>query len=115
MRTAPKAVPKAVPKSPAPVLREDKTYELADMFKMLGDPSRLRIVTATLEGPRAVGEIAAMLGLSVSLVSHHLRLLRATRLVSPERRGKQIFYRVHDQHVAHVIRDMIAHVNEEAE
>ncbi|MBX3492199.1 MAG: winged helix-turn-helix transcriptional regulator [Parvibaculum sp.] len=108
------AAPKTA-KSAPPLLDDDKTVELADMFKMLGDPSRLRIVTATLEGPRAVGEIAAMLGLSVSLVSHHLRLLRATRLVSPERRGKQIFYRVHDQHVAHVIRDMIAHVNEEAE
>ncbi|MEX0839568.1 MAG: metalloregulator ArsR/SmtB family transcription factor [Parvibaculum sp.] len=107
-----------VPKStePAlPLLDDDKAAELADMFKMLGDPSRLRIVTATLAGPRAVGEIAATLGLSVSLVSHHLRLLRATRLVSPERRGKQVFYRVHDAHVARVIADMIAHVNEDAE
>jgi ArsR family transcriptional regulator len=99
---------------PAP-LDDDKTAELADMFKMLGDPSRLRIIVATLGGPRAVGDIAASLGLSVSLVSHHLRLLRATRLVSPERRGKQIFYRVHDAHVAHVISDMIAHVNEDPE
>ena len=98
-----------------PLLDDDKTAELADMFKMLGDPSRLRIVVATLGGPRAVGDIAASLGLSISLVSHHLRLLRATRLVSSERRGKQIFYRVHDAHVAHVISDMIAHVNEEAE
>ena len=108
------ATPKTAGTAPPP-LYDDKTVELADMFKMLGAPSRLRIVTATLDGPRAVGDIAAALGLSVSLVSHHLRLLRATRLVSPERRGKQIFYRVHDAHIAHVISDMIAHVNEEAE
>lgn len=101
--------------SPVPSLRDDKTIELADMFKMLGDPSRLRIVIATLEGPRSVGEIAEGLGLSLSLVSHHLRLLRAARLVTADRRGKQIFYMIHDQHVAHVINDMIAHVNEDAE
>src|SRR5690606_7063622 len=100
---------------PLPALAEDKTFELADMFKMLGDPSRLRIVIATLEGPVSVGEIAERLGLSISLVSHHLRLLRAARLVTADRRGKQIFYRTHDQHVARVIDDMIAHVNEEAE
>jgi DNA-binding transcriptional ArsR family regulator len=107
--------PAARLKKPAPALPEDKTFELADMFKMLGDPTRLRIVIATLEGPVAVSDIAERLGLSLSLVSHHLRLLRAARLVTPDRRGKQIFYRIHDQHVAHVIADMIAHVNEDAE
>lgn len=115
MSATPKAVPRPVSKPPAPALREDKTYELADMFKMLGDPSRLRIVIATLEGPVSVGDIAERLGLSLSLVSHHLRLLRAARLVIADRRGKQIFYMIHDQHVAHVISDMIAHVNEDAE
>lgn len=102
-------------KGPVFPLPEDKSFELADMFKMLGDPTRLRIVIATLEGPVAVSDIAERLGLSLSLVSHHLRLLRAARLVTPDRRGKQIFYRIHDQHVAHVIADMIAHVNEDAE
>ncbi len=112
---APASSQKKAAPSPVPSLRDDKTIELADMFKMLGDPSRLRIVIATLEGPRSVGEIAEELGLSLSLVSHHLRLLRAARLVTADRRGKQIFYMIHDQHVAHVIADMIAHVNEDAE
>lgn len=116
MSAAPKAVTlKSAGRAPAPALREDKTCELADMFKMLGDPSRLRIVIATLEGPVPVSDIAERLGLSVSLVSHHLRLLRAARLVTADRRGKQIFYMIHDQHVAHVVADMIAHVNEDAE
>lgn len=115
MSAAPKAFAKPVPKPPAPALRDDKTCELADMFKMLGDPTRLRIVIATLEGPVAVTDIAGRLGLSISLVSHHLRLLRAARLVTPDRRGKQVFYRIHDRHVAHVISDMIAHVNEDVE
>ena len=92
---------------PAAALSDDKAIEL-------GDPSRLRIVIETLGGPQSVGDIAANLGLSPSLVSHHLRLLRAARLLSPERRGKQIFYRLHDAHIAHVIADMVAHVNEPA-
>lgn len=98
-----------------PSLSDDKAVELAEMFRLLGDPSRLRIVVETLEGPQSVGHMAEKLGLSPSLVSHHLRLLRAARLVTAERRGKQIFYRVHDAHVRHVIADMVAHVNEETE
>ena len=99
---------------PAAALSDDKAIELADMFRLLGDPSRLRIVIETLGGPQSVGDIASNLGLSPSLVSHHLRLLRAARLLSPERRGKQIFYRLHDAHIAHVIADMVAHVQEPA-
>jgi ArsR family transcriptional regulator len=98
---------------PVAPLSDEKAIELAEMFRLLGDPSRLRIVIETLEGPQSVGDIAASLGLSPSLVSHHLRLLRAARLLSPERRGKQIFYRLHDAHIAHVIADMVAHVNED--
>ncbi|MAB12385.1 metalloregulator ArsR/SmtB family transcription factor [Parvibaculum sp.] len=98
-----------------PPLDDDRAIELAEMFRLLGDPSRLRIVLETLGEPRSVGDIAGRLGLSLSLVSHHLRLLRAARLVSADRRGKQIFYSIHDAHVAHVIRDMVAHVNEEPE
>jgi ArsR family transcriptional regulator len=98
---------------PVAPLSDEKAIELAEMFRLLGDPSRLRIVIETLEGPQSVGDIASSLGLSPSLVSHHLRLLRAARLLSPERRGKQIFYRLHDAHIAHVIADMVAHVNED--
>ncbi|PKQ08806.1 MAG: transcriptional regulator [Alphaproteobacteria bacterium HGW-Alphaproteobacteria-12] len=105
--------PASTKPAPHAPLGDDKTFELAGMFKMLGDPSRLRIVIETLTGPHPVGEIAKRLGLSVSLVSHHLRLLRAARLVTADRRGKQIFYTIHDRHVAHVINDMIAHVHEE--
>lgn len=98
---------------PLAPLTDDKAIELAEMFRLLGDPSRLRIVIETLDAPRSVGDIAQSLRLSPSLVSHHLRLLRAARLVSTDRRGKQIFYRLHDAHIAHVIADMVAHVNED--
>ncbi len=88
------------------------TAELAEIFHLMGDGSRLGILLACLEGPVAVGALAAARGLSPSLVSHHLRLLRAARLVRAERRGKQVFYAVADDHVRHVLVDMVAHVAE---
>jgi DNA-binding transcriptional ArsR family regulator len=60
---------------------DDAVDELADLFHLLGDPTRLRIVLACLAQPIAVGDIAGALTLSSSLVSHHLRLLRAARIV----------------------------------
>lgn len=99
---------------PAHIPTDDETIELADMFKLLGDPSRLKIVLETLAGPLPVGVIATRLNLSPSLVSHHLRLLRAARLVRPKRHGREIRYSLHDTHVRHVIEDMVAHIGEAA-
>jgi len=78
----------------------------------MGDPSRLSILMAVLAGPRAVAEIAAETGLSSSLVSHHLRLLRGGRLVRASRRGKQVFYVIDDAHISSVLIDMAEHVAE---
>ena len=87
---------------------------LAEVFHLMGDPSRLSILMVVLEGARPVAEIAAETGLSASLVSHHLRLLRAGRLVRAERRGKQVFYTVDDAHIRSVLTDMAEHVAEPA-
>ncbi len=94
---------------------DDRAPELADLFRLLGDPSRLRIVIACLDAPVAVSAIAEGLGLSLSLVSHHLRLLRAARLVRGLREGKQVFYQVADHHVRGMITDMLEHIAEEAD
>ena len=83
------------------------------IFSLLGDPSRLKILLHCVDGPKAVSEMAAALDLSQSLVSHHLRLLRGARLVSGERRAKQIFYRISDEHVTDVLLDMLVHVRED--
>ena len=85
---------------------------LAEVFHLMGDPSRLSILMAVLAGPRPVAEIAAETGLSPSLVSHHLRLLRGGRLVRASRRGKQVFYDIDDAHISSVLMDMIEHVAE---
>lgn len=86
--------------------------QLADMFRLLGDTTRLRIVLACLDAPIAVGDIADQLRLSPSLVSHHLRLLRAARLVKADRHGKQVFYAAADRHVSGVLADMLDHIAE---
>lgn len=86
---------------------------LAETFRLLGDPSRLRILLCCLEGSLSVGEIAERLDLSLSLVSHHLRLLRGARLVKGVRRAKQIFYEIADHHVSQVLVDMAHHIAEE--
>lgn len=86
--------------------------QLADLFHLLGDPTRLRIVLACLPAPIAVGDVATQLQLSSSLVSHHLRLLRAARIVKSERQGKQVFYTAADAHISGVLADMLEHIAE---
>ncbi len=93
-------------------LDDDQIAELAEMFRMMGDQSRLGILLACMEAPVSVGGIAQRLGLSPSLVSHHLRLLRAGRLVRASRHGKQVFYTVDDDHIRSVLTDMAEHVGE---
>lgn len=93
-------------------LTQDQTQKLAEIFRLLGDPTRLGITLAVADTARPVGEVADSLGLSSSLVSHHLRLLRAARLVKAERQGKQVFYTLADHHVRDVIEDMAEHVRE---
>jgi DNA-binding transcriptional ArsR family regulator len=86
--------------------------QLADLFHLLGDKTRLRIVLACLTQPTPVGEIAATLALSSSLVSHHLRLLRAARIVKSERQGKQVFYAAADAHISILLATMFEHIAE---
>jgi DNA-binding transcriptional ArsR family regulator len=94
------------------LLSDDDAIALADLFRLLGDPSRLRIVVSCLRTPLAVSDIADRLGLSVSLVSHHLRLLKGARLVRADRQGKQVFYGADDVHVRRMVEDMVTHIGE---
>jgi DNA-binding transcriptional ArsR family regulator len=84
----------------------DQAIQLAEMFRLIGDPSRLRIIIACLQAPICVSDLAARTRLSPSLVSHHLRLLRAARLLRAERQGKQVFYSPCDEHVRPIQRSL---------
>jgi DNA-binding transcriptional ArsR family regulator len=94
-------------------LLQNEIAILAETFRLLGDPSRLKILLSCMPGPISVGDIAERLDLSLSLVSHHLRLLRGARLVKGQRQAKQIFYEIADQHVSQVLQDMATHISEE--
>lgn len=85
---------------------------IAETFRLLGDPTRLKILLVCLTGAKCVGDIAAETGVSASLTSHHLRLLRSARLVSAERVGRQIFYRAADPHVNGLLAESVAHVRQ---
>ncbi len=99
-------------KTKPPVASQDLIV-LSETFRLLGDPSRLRILLHCVDGPKAVSDIAEALDLSQSLVSHHLRLLRGARLVKGERQSKQVFYEIADNHVSDMLQDMVTHIGEE--
>jgi ArsR family transcriptional regulator, lead/cadmium/zinc/bismuth-responsive transcriptional repressor len=96
-------------------INDDEVVELAEMFRLMSDPTRLKIILACLDEPASVGAMAERLEISPSLVSHHLRLLRAARLLQADRRGRQVFYVVGDPHIRSMLTDMADHVAEDAE
>ncbi len=91
---------------------DEHIEELSDIFSLLGDPTRLRIVLSCMDESLTVTQIAQTIGVSTSLISHHLRLLRATRLIKAERQGKQIFCHVADEHIRLILRNMLEHITE---
>lgn len=93
-------------------LSPDQTTELAEMLHIMGDANRLAILLHCMNEEQHVGALATSLGVTPSLVSHHLRLLRAARLVRARRQGKQVFYSAANDHVRSVLADLIEHVVE---
>lgn len=98
--------------SPADLLGEAPVLALADTFRALADGTRIRILDALSYGELCVGDLADLLGLSESAVSHQLRLLRGTRLVRPRRAGQMIFYALDDQHIVGLFKQGREHVQE---
>lgn len=95
-------------RSSMPVARE--IVDLADVFSLLGDPGRVRILIALLAGRMAVRDIAAVVELSESAVSHALRLLRAHRVVDVTRDGRIAYYALADAHVRVLLELALEHV-----
>ncbi|NNC23671.1 metalloregulator ArsR/SmtB family transcription factor [Salinisphaera sp. USBA-960] len=97
------------------IVDSDRTEQLAEMFRLLGERNRLLLVYACLETPRSVQSLADELEISMSLASQHLRLLRSARLLRAERHGKQMFYVASDDHVQRVLKDMASHSEEDVD
>jgi ArsR family transcriptional regulator len=95
---------------------EDATFDAtAELLKALSSPLRLAIVHLIHEQPRCVHEIVDALGVSQPLVSQHLRVLRAARVVHGQRRGREIEYLLVDHHIGHIVGDALTHTEEDPE
>ena len=92
----------------------DDVTDLAETFRALGDPTRVRILDALSHGELCVCDLAALVGLSQSAVSHQLRFLRNLRLVRPRRDGRMVFYALDDRHIITLFRQGLRHVQENA-
>ena len=90
----------------------DMIFELADLFKVFGDSTRLRIMYAISDEELSVLSIAETLGMEQSTISHQLRVLRNNKLVRARREGKQIYYTLDDDHVKKIIEMGIEHLME---
>jgi DNA-binding transcriptional ArsR family regulator len=96
------------------LVASDAVQGLADTFSALGDPTRVRILDVLSHGELCVCDLAAVLGLSQSAVSHQLRLLRNIRFVKPRREGRIVFYSLDDQHIISIFKQTLQHVHEGA-
>lgn len=83
---------------------------LADLFGALSDASRVRMLTAMIQGEQSVSDLAEWVGISESAVSHHLRGLRQMRLVRGRRDGRQVFYSLDDEHILDLLQRGLDHV-----
>lgn len=92
---------------------DDVIYNLAELFKMFGDPTRAKILECLQIKDLYVGELADVLEMSISAVSHQLRVLRSAKLVKGVKEGKEVKYSLDDDHVTKILECGLTHVNEE--
>ncbi|MBR3570204.1 MAG: helix-turn-helix transcriptional regulator [Oscillibacter sp.] len=91
---------------------EDTLYDLTELFRIFGDSTRVRILYLLFASEMCVCDMAALLGLTQSAVSHQLRALKNVRLVKARREGKTVFYSLADDHVKTIINQGLEHVRE---
>ena len=91
---------------------EDTLYDLTELFRIFGDSTRIRILYVLFEAEMCVCDIAALLGMTQSAISHQLRALKNARLVKSRREGKTVFYSLTDDHVKTIIDQGLEHVSE---
>lgn len=94
------------------LLNEDQLIDMAELFKVFGDSTRIRILCSLFEGERHVQEIAVLLGASQSGVSHQLKILKQAKLVKSRRQGKLVCYSLADDHVKIILGMAKEHLEE---
>lgn len=104
--------PELVEKRRSKMPSEGILYDLSDFFKILGDSTRINILFAIDEYPMCVCDIADLLGMTKSAVSHQLKILRQSDLVSYRKKGKNVIYSLADDHVRDIIEKALEHIKE---
>ncbi|HEY9644507.1 MAG TPA: metalloregulator ArsR/SmtB family transcription factor [Coleofasciculaceae cyanobacterium] len=94
------------------ILSTEKAQRMAEFFSLLGDANRLRILSALAKQELCVCDLAALVKMTESAVSHQLRALRSMRLVSYRKQGRNVFYYLKDSHVANLYREVAEHLDE---
>jgi ArsR family transcriptional regulator len=102
----------AVAESRSHMPDDETIYELSDFFKIFGDSTRMRILFALDGAPLCVCDLADLLGMTKSAVSHQLKILRGSDLVTYRKAGKNVYYSLADDHVGSIIETALAHVKE---
>jgi DNA-binding transcriptional ArsR family regulator len=92
--------------------QEETLYDLAELFKVFGDSTRIRILCVLFESEMCVCDIAALLNMTQSAISHQLRVLKNARLVKYRREGKVVYYSLDDQHVKQIFDQGLIHIKE---
>jgi len=90
----------------------EELLEVAETYKVLSDPTRLKIVLSLSNEELCVCDLSALVGISVSGISHQLRLLRNNRIVKHRREGKMVYYSLDDKHIGNIIAEVLNHVKE---
>lgn len=96
------------------LMGNETAVSVADVFRVLADPTRVSIIHALSLAELCNGDLAAVLGISESAVSHQMRELRHMKLVTAEKRGRMVYYRLTDTHIRHVFEDTFRHVQEDS-
>ena len=91
---------------------EELLYDLGDFFKILGDSTRIKILSALFHSEMCVCDIAAILGMTQSAISHQLRVLKQGRLVKHRKEGKVVYYSLDDDHIKHIVDQGLTHISE---
>ena len=94
-------------------LDEHVSHDVAELFRTLSDPSRVRIIAALLDGELNISAIVEAVGLSQSAVSHQMRSLRQMRIVRGPKVGRQVFYCLDDEHITDLFRQGLEHIRHE--
>lgn len=91
---------------------EETLYDLAELFKVFGDTTRIKIICALFESEMCVCDLSCLLNMTQSAISHQLRVLKSARLVKFRREGKVVYYSLDDEHIKHIYDAGLNHISE---